>query len=60
MVRLVVLGGAGEVLGLMREKGSEQERSQLPQNWKPVNNNNNNLFPSTQVFGSGVCKVTSG
>lgn len=58
MVRLVILGGA-EVLGLMREKGSEQERSQLPQNWNPVNNNNN-LFPSTQVFGSGVCKVTSG
>ena len=52
--------------GLMGEQGSEQECSQYPQGWNPVNKN---LFPSILVVGSctnaphaqfPVCSLTIG
>ena len=44
------------MLGLTEEEGSEQECSQFPLGWKPVNKN---LFPSTLIVGSCI-KVPPG
>ena len=47
----VAFWGAREVLGLVGEEGSEQECSQRPQGWNPVNKSQ---FPSTHIVGSYV------
>ena len=49
MVLARSLLGSRNVLSLMGEEASEQQCSQLPQGWKPVNKN---LFPSALVVGS--------
>ena len=41
--------GAGQVLDLVGEKGSEQEYPQSPQGWNPVNGN---LIPLIQIAES--------
>ena len=45
-----LLEGKGSA-GLAGEDGSEQECSQPPWDWSPINKN---LFPSTLIVGSGV------
>ena len=53
----VALGGAREVLRLVGEQGSEQECSQCPQGWNPVNKN---PFLPTLTIGSCRLKAPGG